>query len=98
MKNKKRINNIKHILNHASLLSAEAGIMVQEEDLLIAQEEDLLIVQEEDLLIVQKEDLLLVGVRGSRGRDISSLGAMGLGLGRFPALFAWRRVRVLRFF
>ena len=31
-------------------------------------------------------------------RDILSLGAMGLGPGRFPALFAWRRVRVLYFF
>ena len=40
----------------------------------------------------------LIGVRGSPERDILSLGAMGLGLGRFPALFAWRRVRVLCLF
>ena len=31
---------------------------------------------------------LNIGVRGSPERDILSLGAMGLGPGRFPALFA----------
>ena len=37
-----------------------------------------------------------IGVRGSPERDILPLGAMGLGPGRFPALFR-RRVRFFRF-
>ena len=36
---------------------------------------------------------MTVGVRGSPEQDILSLGAMGQGPGRFPALFACRRVR-----
>ena len=43
------------------------------------------------------ENIRKIGVRGFPARDISSLGAMGRGPGRFPGLFTWRRLRVCRF-